>query len=122
MTSSFRNTNYLSTEADLGSAVNKQIEADISDTRQFYDQMVELEKLRYQNRDDNLSALTSLIKSAAPIIEAVQKANADREEVKDTVGIAKEELEDANGKDTTDEDINEHKKTEAQLQKELKMI
>ena len=119
MTSSFRNTNYLSTEADLGSAVNKQIEADISDTRQFYDQMVELEKLRYQNRDDNLSALTSLIKSAAPIIEAVQKANADREEVKDTVGIAKEELEDANGKDTTDEDINEHKKTEAQLQKRI---
>jgi len=120
MTSSYRNTNYLSTEADLGSAVNKQIEADISDTRQFYDQMVELEKLRYQNRDDNLSALTGLIKSAAPIIQDIREANATRELTKGTVGIAKEALSDLNSTDNTDEEINDYKKQTSKLQASIK--
>ena len=120
MTSSYRNTNYLSTEADLSSAVNKQIDADIADTRQFYDQMVELEKLRYQNRDDNLSALTNLIKSAAPIIQDIREANATRELTKGTVGIAKEALSDLNSADNTDKEINDYKKIKAQAQARIK--
>tara|TARA_Y100000004_G_scaffold117793_1_gene132334 strand:- start:6701 stop:9079 length:2379 start_codon:yes stop_codon:yes gene_type:complete len=116
MTSSYNNTNYLSTEADLSAVVNKQIDADIKDTERFYQQMMELEKARYDQQFENLSALASFAKSISPIIQKIKQANADREETKDTVGIAKEELEDANSKDTTEEDINEHKKTQAQLQ------
>ena len=76
MTSSFRrqpqNTNYLSTEADLSGAVNKEIDANIKDTQAFYDQMVELEKLRYQNRDNNLKALTQFAQQAGKIYQKVK--------------------------------------------------
>ena len=81
MTSSFQrrqNLNYLNTEADLSGAVNKEIDSGIKDTQRFYQEMVELEKLRYQNRDDNLKALTGLIASAGPIFKDIQKANESR--------------------------------------------
>ena len=84
MTSSFRDpnrmgaTNYLSTEADLTQAVNKEIDNNIKDTREFYDQMAELEKQRYDQRLDNLSLLADFIKKAAPIVKQVKQANEDR--------------------------------------------
>ena len=82
MTSSFRgsqSTNYLSTEADLSGAVNKDIDANIKDTEAFYDQMVEIEKLRYQNRDDNLKALAAFTQQASQIYQKIQTANEIRE-------------------------------------------
>ena len=82
MTSSFRGSqsaNYLSTEADLSGAVNKEIDANIRDTQAFYDQMVELEKLRYQNRDNNLKALTQFAVQAGQIYQKVKEANEIRE-------------------------------------------
>ena len=82
MTSSFRgsqSTNYLSTEADLSGAVNKEIDANIKDTQAFYDQMVEIEKLRYQNRDDNLKALATFTQQASQIYQKIQTANEIRE-------------------------------------------
>ena len=84
MTSSFRDpnrmgaTNYLSTEADLTQSVNKEIDNNIKDTREFYDQMAELEKQRYDQRLDNLSLLADFIKKAAPIVKQVKQANEDR--------------------------------------------
>ena len=36
------NTNYLNTEADMTESVNKEIDDNIKDTKQFFDQMVEL--------------------------------------------------------------------------------
>ena len=84
MTSSFRqrpqNTNYLATEADLSGAVNKQIDANIQDTQAFYDQMVELEKLRYENRDKNLRLLGEFISSAASAAVEIAEANEIRED------------------------------------------
>ena len=63
MSSSYQgrqSTNYLATDPDLSGAVNKEIDAGIKDTQAFYDQMVELEKLRIKNRDDNLASLEGL--------------------------------------------------------------
>ena len=101
MTSSYRNpdpnrmgaTNYLSTDADLSEAVNKQIDVNIQDTRNFYDQMVELEKQRFEQRDQNLALLTDFIKTAAPIVQQVRQANQDRNKLKknvDAFGLAQE--------------------------------
>ena len=103
MTSSYRNpdpnrmgsTNYLSTEADLSEAVNKQIDANIADTRQFYDQMVELEKLRFEQRDRQLSAISDFVQTSVPIIQKIQKANEKREEMTPLVTLL---LESVNGK------------------------
>jgi len=104
MTSSFRDpnrmgaTNYLSTEADLTQAVNKEIDNNIKDTREFYDQMAELEKQRYDQRFDNLALLTDFIKTAAPIVKQAQQANDDRNKYKSTVDAykgAKSDVDDA---------------------------
>ncbi len=91
MTSSFRDpnrmgaTNYLSTEADLTQSVNKEIDNNIKDTREFYDQMAELEKQRYDQRLDNLSLLTDFIKKAAPIVKQAKQANEDRNMHQETI-------------------------------------
>ena len=83
MTSSFRrqpqNTNYIATEADLSGAVNKEIDANIKDTQAFYDQMVEIEKLRYENRDRNLELLSSFTQKAGKLAQQVKAANEIRE-------------------------------------------
>ena len=98
MTSSFRDpnrmgaTNYLSTEADLTQAVNKEIDNNIKDTREFYDQMAELEKQRYDQRFDNLALLTDFIKTAAPIVKQAQQANDDRNLYKPTLDMYKGEI------------------------------
>ena len=78
-------TNYLSTEADLSESVNKQIDANILDTKNFYDQMVELEKQRFEQRDQNIALLTDFIKEAAPIVRQVRQANQDRNKLKPQV-------------------------------------
>ena len=63
MTSSFQNvvgtprdavpdiskTNYLETAPDMTEAVNAQIDENIKDTKQFFDQMVELELMVENN-------------------------------------------------------------------------
>tara|TARA_A100001391_G_scaffold173847_2_gene136048 strand:+ start:67 stop:2457 length:2391 start_codon:yes stop_codon:yes gene_type:complete len=83
MTSSFRrqpqNNNYLATEADLSGAVNKEIDAGIKDTQAFYNQMVELEKLRYENRDRNLELLSSFTQKAGALAKDIRAANEIRE-------------------------------------------
>ena len=61
-------TNYLSTEADLTKSVNKEIDNNIKDTREFYNQMAELERQRYDSRLDNLSLLADFVQKAAPIL------------------------------------------------------
>ena len=60
MTSSFRQprdpyalgaTNYLATAPDLTDAMIKEQDASIKDTQEFYQQMAELEKQRFEQRD-----------------------------------------------------------------------
>ena len=122
MTSSFRqqsqNTNYLSTEADLSGAVNKEIDANIKDTEAFYDQMVELEKLRYQNRDNNLQALAKFAQQAGKIYQQVKDANEFRETYTPTSDLwqeSKDLLDEQNRIDDEQRSIrNEEKKIASQ--------
>ena len=58
-------TNYDRTEADLTETVNDQIDANIADTKIFFDGMMEIAELRYKNRDDNLSQLANFASTAA---------------------------------------------------------
>ncbi len=89
MTSSFRQprdpyalgaTNYLATAPDLTDAMIKEQDASIKDTQEFYQQMAELEKQRFEQRDKNLANLTSLIKDSVTIVQKVRQANDDRNE------------------------------------------
>jgi len=72
-------TNYLQTEADLTEAVNKEIDENIKDTKAFYDQMVDLERLRAQGFDKNMKALADIVGKTSDIAKAWQAHNADQE-------------------------------------------
>ena len=52
-------TNYLRTEADLTEAVNKEIDENIKDTKEFYDDMMKIEENRYKTRDKSCLLYTS---------------------------------------------------------------
>ena len=71
------NTNYLNTEADMTESVNKQIDDNIKDTKQFFDQMVELEELAASKFDKRLNAIESIIGSVNQIRKKSQAAEAE---------------------------------------------
>ena len=104
MTSSFRNpyalgaTNYLATAPDLTDAMIKEQDASIKDTEEFYKQMAELEKQRFEQRDRNLANFASLVKDSATIIKKIQQANDDRNEAAQYV----EDYEKEQGKEDDD--------------------
>ena len=50
-------TNYLATEADMTAAVNEQIDENIKDTKEFYNDMMKIEENRYKTRDRRLDAI-----------------------------------------------------------------
>ena len=58
-------TNYDRVTPDLSKAVNEQIDKNIVDTKDFFGDMMKIAQLRYDNRDDNLSALATLTKAGA---------------------------------------------------------
>ena len=67
-------TNYDRTSPDLADAVNKEIDKNIADTKDFFSDMMKIEELRYKNRDDNIKALASFAKSAAEFKKASEQA------------------------------------------------
>ena len=67
-------TNYLATEADLTEAVNKEIDANIKDTKEFYDDMMKIEENRYKARDKRLEYIFQITGKIGEIAKAV-KAN-----------------------------------------------
>ena len=91
MTSSFQNvvgtprdavpdiskTNYLETAPDMTEAVNAQIDENIKDTKQFFDQMVELEELAASKLDKRLAAIESIIGSVGQIKKKRDAEEAD---------------------------------------------
>jgi len=91
MTSSYRNpyamgsTNYLSTEADLSKAVVAEQNNLIQDTSEFYNQMMELEKQRYEQQNKNLELFGELLQDAAPFAQQLRQANEDRIKYKPTL-------------------------------------
>ena len=95
------NTNYLNTEADMTESVNKQIDDNIKDTKQFFDQMVELEELAASKFDKRLNAIESIIGSVGSIMKKRKAQEADElsktltEQIFDKFGAASEEFNDA---------------------------
>lgn len=91
MTSSFQNvvgtprdavpdiskTNYLETAPDMTEAVNKQIDDNIKDTKQFFDQMVELEELAASKLDKRLAAIEGIIGAVGQIKKKREAEEAD---------------------------------------------
>ena len=53
-------TNYLKTEADMTAAVNEQIDENIKDTKEFYNDMMKIEENRYKTRDRRLEAIYNI--------------------------------------------------------------
>ena len=72
------NTNYLNTEADMTESVNKQIDDNIKDTKQFFDQMVELEELAASKLDKRLGAIESIIGDAGQFMKKRQALEAEK--------------------------------------------
>ena len=95
------NTNYLNTEADMTQSVNKQIDDNIRDTKQFFDQMVELEELAASKFDKRLNAIESIVGSVGSIMKKRRAQEADElsktltEQIFDKFGAANEEFNDA---------------------------
>ena len=92
------NTNYLNTEADMTESVNKQIDDNIRDTKQFFDQMVELEELAASKLDKRLDAISSIIGDVGSIVKQRRAAEAEEisqsltDSIIDTFGSSQEEF------------------------------
>ena len=90
------NTNYLNTEADMTESVNKQIDDNIRDTKQFFDQMVELEELAASKLDKRLNAIESIIGDVGSIMkqrrakEAEEISQSLTDAIIDTFGTSQE--------------------------------
>tara|TARA_Y100000816_G_scaffold29993_1_gene19142 strand:+ start:1097 stop:3979 length:2883 start_codon:yes stop_codon:yes gene_type:complete len=65
-------TNYLSTEADMTAAVNEQIDENIKDTKEFYNDMMKIEENRYAARDKRLQYIAELTGKIGDIAKTVQ--------------------------------------------------
>ena len=67
------NTNYAETEADLTKTVNDQINANIEDTKRFYDQMAEIQKVIAETPLRNLESLAQFSTTAQQTMKAFEK-------------------------------------------------
>ena len=95
-------TNYAETEPDLTDAVNQQIDANIQDTKAFYDQMAEVQKLVAETPLRNLESLAQFSQSAGRAIEAIKKRRETQDLINEAMSFldsnALEELRTADGK------------------------
>ena len=66
-------TNYAETEPDLTDAVNKQIDANIQDTKDFYDQMADIQQLIAETPMKNLESLAQFSRSASEAMGVYRK-------------------------------------------------
>ena len=82
-------TNYAETEADLTKTVNDQINANIEDTRRFYDQMAEIQKVIAETPMRNLESLAQFSTTAQQTIKAFEK----RRETQDLINESMDFLE-----------------------------
>lgn len=70
--------NYAATDADLSKEVNESINDDIKDTKAFFDQMVEIEKLAAEAPSKRMAAIQSIIGSVGTIKKAFDAKEADK--------------------------------------------
>ena len=67
------NTNYTDTEPDLTDSVNAQIDANIQDTKNFYDQLGQIQKTIAETPMQNLESLAQFSSAAGQAIEVFKK-------------------------------------------------
>ena len=67
------NTNYTNTEPDLTDSVNAQIDANIQDTKEFYDQMANIQQLIAETPMRNLQSLAEFSSSASRAMDVYKK-------------------------------------------------
>ena len=82
-------TNYAETEPDLTKNVNDQINANIEDTKRFYDQMAEIQKVIAETPMRNLESLAQFSNQAGQAVKAFQK----RRETQDLINESMDFLE-----------------------------
>ena len=64
-------TNYLRTEADLTEAVNKEIDNQIVDTKEFYDDMMKIEENKYKARDKRLQYIAEITGKVGDLAKSI---------------------------------------------------
>ena len=71
--------NYARVEADLTDTVNNEITRQQADTKEFYNQMIEIELLKQKNFNDNLKGIANLVGQVAGMKEALEASEETRE-------------------------------------------
>lgn len=73
-------TNYLATDADLTKQVNEEIDRQIVDTKEFYDDMMKIEENRYKARDKSLQYIAEITGKVGELAKSIAAQRAtDRE-------------------------------------------
>lgn len=95
-------TNYSETEPDLTESVNAQIDANIQDTKAFYDQMAAIQKEIAERPLRNLQALAEFSSSASRAMEVYKKKQEAQALVDESLAFldnnALDQIRDAEGK------------------------
>ena len=73
--------NYERTEADLTQKVNDRIDENILDTKDFFNQMVQIAELQQKSRDANLNAIAELTGRVAEFREVRRKTQSVRDNI-----------------------------------------
>ena len=77
--------NYESTEADLTNEVNNQITANQEDTRKFYDEMAQIQKLIAETPMKNLESLAQFSSQAGQAVKAFQLRAETQEKINEAM-------------------------------------
>lgn len=94
--------NYESTEADLTNQVNAQIDANIQDTQNFYNEMAQIQKDIAETPMKNLESLAQFSQSASQAMKALKARRETQDKINEAMAFldsnALEELRTADGK------------------------
>ena len=95
-------TNYAETEPDLTKNVNDQINANIEDTKRFYDQMAEIQKVIAETPMRNLESLAQFSSTAQQTMKAFEKRRETQDLINESMSFlennALDQLRGADGK------------------------
>lgn len=94
--------NYEATEPDLTKQVNAQIDANIQDTKEFYDQMAQIQKDIAETPMQNLESLAQFSQSASQAMKALKKRRETQDKINEAMSFldnnALEQLRGVDGK------------------------
>ena len=83
-------SNYASTEANMEEAVNRQIDTNIQDQERFFKELGDIEALKAENFNENLSQLNQFVSGVDRFIEARERNREARETLKFTKKLFKD--------------------------------